>query len=148
MFYLLLFICIGLVPVFYVENYYSMLSIFSCWVGAGAGFFGALIFRSCLYIVWLRTICSWIYTLFRRFSYLLIAWFLVYNRNVLAGLDSDSGRIIWRHKFEEEDAVGRILDVATVGKYVASASGSANIFLRLWEPTKGALVQVSKQMII
>ena len=74
-----------------------------------------------------------------------MAWFLVYNRNVLAGLDSDSGRIIWRHKFEEEDAVGRILDVATVGKYVASASGSANIFLRLWEPTKGALVQVSKQ---
>jgi hypothetical protein len=63
-------------------------------------------------------------------------------RNVVAALDSDSGRLIWRHKFEEEDAVGRILDLAAAGKYVVSASGSANIFLRLWEPTKGVLVQV------
>jgi hypothetical protein len=68
---------------------------------------------------------------------------LLNYRNVLAALDSDSGRIIWRHKFEEDDAIGRILDVAAVGKYVASASGSANLFLRLWEPTKGAVVQVT-----
>jgi hypothetical protein len=61
---------------------------------------------------------------------------------VVAALDSDSGRLIWRHKFEEEDTVGRILDLAAAGKYVVSASGSANIFLRLWEPTKGVLVQV------
>jgi hypothetical protein len=69
--------------------------------------------------------------------------FALFARNVLAALDSDSGRIIWRHKFEEDDSIGRILDVAAVGKYVASASGSANLFLRLWEPTKGAVVQVS-----
>ncbi len=66
-------------------------------------------------------------------------------RNVVAALDSDSGRLIWRHKFEEEDAVGRILDLAAAGKYVVSASGSANIFLRLWEPTKGVLVQVGER---
>lgn len=66
-------------------------------------------------------------------------------RNVVAALDSDSGRIIWRHKFEDEEAVGRILDLAPAGKYVATASGAANIFLRLWEPTKGGLIQVEEK---
>jgi len=62
------------------------------------------------------------------------------QRNVVAALDSDNGRILWRHKFEEDPAVGGLRRVAVAGKHVASVSGLTNLYLRLWEPTKGALV--------
>jgi len=63
------------------------------------------------------------------------------KRNVVAALDSDHGRIIWRHKFEEDNTIGRLRKVASLGKYVVSVSGTTQLFLRLWQPEKGALMQ-------
>ena len=59
-------------------------------------------------------------------------------------LDSDNGRILWRHKFEEEPGTGSVGALAVLGKHVVSVSGSTDLFLRLWDPLKGALVQVTQ----
>jgi len=62
-------------------------------------------------------------------------------KNVIAALDSDNGRILWRHKFEEDPAVGRLRRLAVLGRHVATVSGAGPLFLRMWDPIKGALLQ-------
>lgn len=61
--------------------------------------------------------------------------------NVLAGLDADLGTIKWRHNFEENNSIGEILDLALTGRHVVTVSGSHPLFLRIWDPISGALVQ-------
>eukprot|EP00088_Acartia_fossae_P054891 TRINITY_DN6343_c0_g1_i2.p1 TRINITY_DN6343_c0_g1~~TRINITY_DN6343_c0_g1_i2.p1 ORF type:complete len:892 (+),score=202.62 TRINITY_DN6343_c0_g1_i2:78-2753(+) len=63
------------------------------------------------------------------------------QKNVLAALDSDDGKLLWRHKFEDSAETGKILAIGRLNRNVVSVSGSSNIFLRLWEPLHGALVQ-------
>jgi len=60
--------------------------------------------------------------------------------NVVAGLDADSGTIMWRHAFEDDD-VGRIWDLRVTGRLSVTASGSDLIFVRLWDSVSGAMVQ-------
>jgi len=60
--------------------------------------------------------------------------------NVVAGLDADSGGLLWRHAFET-DVTGRIWDLKVSGRYSVSVSGSDLLFLRLWDSVSGALVQ-------
>ena len=61
---------------------------------------------------------------------------------VFFSADSDNGRILWRHKFEEDPAVGRLRRLAVLGRHVATVSGAGPLFLRMWDPIKGALLQV------
>jgi len=63
------------------------------------------------------------------------------KKNVVAALDSDNGKIIWRHKFEEDEMTGIVRTVAISGKYAVSVSGSNDLYLRLWDPQRGALIQ-------
>jgi len=60
--------------------------------------------------------------------------------NVVAGLDADSGAIVWRHAFES-DELGKVWDLRVVGRYSVSASGSDLIFVRYWDSVSGALLQ-------
>lgn len=61
--------------------------------------------------------------------------------HVLAGLDSYSGALLWRHVQEQEE-VGSIRDLAVTGKYTVSVSGPGEVlYLRLWDSVTGALVQ-------
>jgi len=60
--------------------------------------------------------------------------------HVVAGIDSDSGALIWRHAQEAED-IGAVRALKVGPRHAASVSGDANaLFLRLWDPVNGALV--------
>ena len=65
---------------------------------------------------------------------------VITESNVVAGLDADSGTILWRHAFED-DEVGQIWDLRVTGRHSVTASGSDLIFVRLWDSVSGALVQ-------
>jgi len=61
--------------------------------------------------------------------------------HVIAGLDSDSGALLWRHA-QEKDSLGQVLDLIISGRHSVSVSGEATfLFLRLWDSVTGALVQ-------
>jgi len=62
------------------------------------------------------------------------------DSNVVAGLDADSGAILWRHVFEN-DELGKVWDLRVTGRYSVSASGTDLIFVRLWDSVSGAMVQ-------
>jgi len=62
------------------------------------------------------------------------------DSNVVAGLDADSGAILWRHAFER-DEVGKVWDLRVSGRYSISASGTDQIFVRMWDTVSGAMVQ-------
>jgi hypothetical protein len=64
--------------------------------------------------------------------------------HVVAGLDADSGAILWRH-IQEREELGRIRDLKVNGKHSVSVSGPGELlFVRIWDSASGALVQVSK----
>jgi len=61
--------------------------------------------------------------------------------NVVAGLDSDSGSILWRH-VQEDGKIGTVTDLRVLGKHTISVSGPGQmLFLRIWDSVSGALVQ-------
>jgi len=62
------------------------------------------------------------------------------ERNVVAGLDADSGSILWRHAFESDD-LGNIWDIYVSGRHSVTVSGSDFLFIRLWDSVSGALIQ-------
>ena len=61
---------------------------------------------------------------------------------ICLSLDSDDGKIVWRHKFEDDKETGSILAIGRLNRNIVSVSGSQNLFIRLWEPKHGAIVQV------
>jgi len=61
--------------------------------------------------------------------------------HVIAGLDCDSGVILWRHA-QEKESLGEVLDLHVGPKYSVSVSGEGGmLFLRLWDSVTGALLQ-------
>jgi len=65
---------------------------------------------------------------------------VITESNAVAGLDADSGTILWRHAFED-DEIGKIWDLRVTGRYSVTASGSDLVFVRLWDSVTGALMQ-------